>query len=87
MSAPREDAYALTRDWAGAFDEAGFDAVRSRSRFGAGETPLCLYVFGPAGEHEGGPAEEHARLGAFLEDELGLAVDPVPHSVDLVVKD
>ena len=87
MSAPREDAYALTRAWAKALDEAGFDGVRSRARFGAGSCPECLYVFGPAGEHEAGASGESLKVPALLEREMDLAVDPVLDSADLVMED
>jgi hypothetical protein len=87
MAAPRHDAYELTRAWAEAFDVAGFGGLRSRSRFGAGEDPQCLYLFGEAGEHETGAIGRALRLRGLIEEQMGLDIDPVLDSSELVVED
>lgn len=49
FSGPTDTGYAAFRLWATAFDDAGFEGIFNRSRFGTGLAPACIYFFGPAG--------------------------------------
>lgn len=48
-SGPTDKGYTAFCLWATAFDDAGFEGIFNRSRFGTGLAPACLYFFGPAG--------------------------------------
>lgn len=84
VSGPLRD-YTVTRQWAHQWDTAGFEGVRSRSRFGAGADPRCLFLFGPAGEHETGRTQTRVPLREVLETTPGLRIDPKPPTADMVV--
>lgn len=81
VSAPRAD-YGLTQTWATAIAAAGFDGIRSRSRFGSG---CCLYVFGAAGEHPLGPVLATTTMRAVLAEMPGVTIEPTPASGSLII--
>lgn len=85
ITAPMDDGYAMTRAWAAAMDAAGFGGIQSRSRFGAGTNPTCLYVFGPAGEHEIGSTNARVTMRSVIETMSGYTIDGIPTSDVLVV--
>lgn len=86
VSGPQDDDYETTRTWAFQVDRAGFDGIVSRSRFGTGSDPLCLYWFGEAGEHvPEGSAVDAGRSG-WLHDvvtAMGIRVIRPPSSNEL----
>ena len=85
ITAPMDDGYATTRAWAAAMDAAGFEGIQSRSRFGAGTNPTCLYIFGPAGEKALGSTTEKATMRSVIETMPGYTIDSIPTSDVLVV--
>lgn len=86
-SAPRADNYETTRLWAQTIDVSGFEAIQSRSRFGTGHNPRCLYVFGSEGQHRCGATGETLSMSDVLADMLEYTIDPTPHSDELIVED
>ncbi|PQZ92354.1 hypothetical protein CQ018_12715 [Arthrobacter sp. MYb227] len=85
ITAPMDDHYVMTRVWAAAMDAAGFEGIQSRSRLGAGTNPTCLYVFGPAGEHELGGTNARVTMRAVIETMPVYTIDSIPTSDVLVV--
>lgn len=85
ITAPMDDGYLMTRAWAAAMEAAGFEGIQSRSRFGAGSNPTCLYVFGPAGEQEMGSTNEKVTMRSVIETMPGYTIDGLPTSDVLVV--
>lgn len=85
ITAPMDDGYATTRAWAAAMDTAGFEGIQSRSRFGAGTNPTCLYVFGPAGEIALGSINVKVTMRSVIESMPGYTIDGIPTSDVLVV--
>lgn len=85
ITAPMDDNYAVTRAWATAMDEAGFGGIQSRSRFGVGANPTCLYVFGDEGEKELGDVHDKQTMRAVLETMPGYTIDSIPTSGTLIV--
>lgn len=79
------DEYVLTRAWAGAMDIAGFEGILSRSRFGTGENPTCLYVFGSAGENVLGNTQGKVTMRSIIETMPGYTIRSTPTSDVLVV--
>jgi hypothetical protein len=59
--------------------------VQSRSRFGAGTNPTCLYVFGAAGEHSIGSTKARATMRSVIETMPGSMIDSIPTSDVFVV--
>lgn len=88
VSAPQEFGYGLTQQWAEAMADAGFRGILARSRFGAGQNPQCIFVFGAAGEHkpEGCSVAEERPLQEVVE-ELGYAVVSTPSSQELQIEE
>lgn len=85
ITAPMDDDYVMTRAWAAAMEATGFEGIQSRSRFGAGTNPTCLYVFGPAGEHEIGSTNARVTMRSVIERMPGYTIDGIPTSDVLVV--
>ena len=85
VTAPMDDGYVLTRAWAAAMDAAGFEGIQSRSRFGAGTNPTCLYIFGPAGEKALGSTTAKVTMRSVIETMPGYTIDSIPTSDVLVV--
>lgn len=85
VTAPMDDGYVTTRAWATAMDVAGFGGIKSRSRFGAGENPTCLYVFGDEGQHVLGRIHEKKTMRAIIKTMHGYTVDSIPASGTLIV--
>ena len=85
VTAPMDDDYVMTRAWAAAMEAAGFGGIQSRSRFGAGTNPTCLYVFGAAGEHEIGSTNARVTMRSVIETMPGYTIDGIPTSDVLVV--
>lgn len=80
------DDYSLTRVWAQAFDQAGFDGLWGRLRFSAGQG-RGLSVFGAEGTRSW-PLDPHVRtLRDVVEKDLRLRVVDPPHSSSLTVLD
>lgn len=84
-TAPMDDGFAMTRAWATAMDAAGFEGIQARSRFGAGTSPTCLYVFGVGREHAVGSTNSKATMRSVIEAMPGCTIDSTPTSDVLVV--
>ncbi|MDT0116615.1 RES family NAD+ phosphorylase [Microbacterium sp. PRF11] len=84
VSAPMKT-YDTTQQWAAAMAKAGFEGIRSRSRFGTGVAPLCYYRFGDAGQHELGGITETKTMRDVLESMPGMQIDPTPASTALII--
>lgn len=86
-SAPMDPTYTITRRWAHTFDRAGMGGIRTRSRFGAGRDPQCLFMFGSEGEHELGDIldSESASANTIVADMAGYNVESVPDSGSIVI--
>lgn len=80
-----DDDFAATRAWASAMNRAGFDGIKSRSRFGVGENPHCLYVFGDEGQHELGNIYSKKTMRLVIDTMSGYTIDSVPTSGTLIV--
>ena len=88
ITGPMADGYSTTRQWARAMETAGFDAVHSRSRFGTGPDPRCLYVFGDEGQQPTmGQVGQQTPLRKILEQMPGYTIDPCPYSSELIIED
>lgn len=85
VTTPMDDNYAMTRAWATAMEAAGFEGIQSRSRFGAGTHPTCLYIFGRAGENEIGQTNAKMTMRSIIETMPGYTIDSIPTSDTLVV--
>lgn len=85
VTAPMDDNYAVTRAWATAMDEAGFEGIKSRSRFGLGANPTCLYVFGDEGQQVLGDMRGKQPMRSVIETMPGYTIDSVPTSGTLIV--
>ena len=85
VTAPMGDSYVTTRAWAAAMKAAGFEGIQSRSRFGAGANPTCLYIFGPAGEREIGSVSAKVTMRSVIETMHRYAIDSIPTCDVLVV--
>lgn len=85
ITAPMDDDYAMTRAWATTMEAAGFGGIQSRSRFGGGTNPTCLYVFGSAGENKMGEVNAKVTMRSVIEKMPGYTVDSIPTSDVLVV--
>jgi hypothetical protein len=73
--------YALTRDWAEAFAQAGFDGVRYRLSHDPAQRQLGVALFGPAGEQDL-PVRATGPISAEVIEQarrrFGLIVTPTP---------
>ena len=73
--------YALTRGWADAFAQAGFDGIRYRLSHDPAQRQLGVALFGPVGEQDL-PVRATGRIGAEVIEEarrrFGLIVAPAP---------
>lgn len=87
VSGPVAGGYGVTRAWARRLDEAGFEGIRSRSRFGAGSSPTCLYVFGAAGEHPLGEVAGVVPVRKVVEQMDGYRVARPRRAAHIDVKD
>jgi hypothetical protein len=85
VTAPMDDNYAVTRAWATAMDEAGFGGIQSRSRFGVGANPTCLFVFGDEGEQVMGAIHAKHTMRSVIETMPGYSIDSTPTSGTLIV--
>lgn len=74
FSGPASPGYKDFRSWATAFDEAGFDGIYSRSRFGTGRSPACIYFFGPAGAHDIGTLDIEIPIEDVLDQIDGYTI-------------
>jgi hypothetical protein len=74
--------YNVPQAWAGALQEAGYEAVRYRTRFDTGMIPRGLAHFGDAGDAGSRAGERNhvidAEVRTRLETECGLKVAPPP---------
>lgn len=85
ITAPMDEEYVMTRAWAAALDAAGFEGIQSRSRFGVGTNPTCLFVFGSTGERVIGSISARVTMRSVIETMLGYTIDSIPTSEVLVV--
>lgn len=87
ISGPQADNYERTRKWAETLDKAGLGGIRSRSRFGVGEEPNCLYIFGPEGERELGSSDDLMSVADLLRTMSGYHIQPIPDSKSLIIEE
>lgn len=85
IAGPTDGEYRTTRAWAAAMEDAGYGGIQARSRFGGGDEPTCLFVFGDEGEHELGDTNHTWPMRETLDEMAGFRIDRTPSSVSLVV--